>query len=217
MKKTAFTYILLLMLAVIIVLATGCSSETEKVPYEIEKKVFAFQTAEQIIDFCEEKELETVESEGFQVVYDVNCFDHPGQVFYGFDEQNQIDSIISYVLLYGYADDKKQQVVPYSAGELQQKCVQVLEELCKMHGVELQNNFAVFNYETLEKLDITKEDTYQKLKDGTAYLEFTLLDQNDYYWMVTSLNMPDGAFFLLVEKFNDASEYEDLVPNIKVQ
>ena len=219
MKKTVFTNILLLLLAAVMLLTmVGCGSkEEEKTLFEMENKVFDFHTAEQIKGYCQENELVTMEEEEFQVIYDVECFGQPSQVFYGFDEQNQVNSIISYVLMFGYKEGSETEIVSYTAAEMKQKCVQVLEELCKMHGTELQNNFFVLAHETYEHLDVTKEETYQKLMDGAAYLEFTMLDKTNSNWMVTSMCMPDGDCFLMVEKNYDSSDFADLVPNIKVQ
>lgn len=217
MKKKFSLILWMASLLLVLLLVTGCSQKEEPISYDAERQLFNFVTANQIESFCKEQDLVCITEEQYQVVYDVSCFGNTSQFLYSFDSDARVDSVAVYMLLHGHSHDNETSINPCSAEELQKKCVDALEHLCQMHGVELQNNFFILDYEQYSQLDITRLESFQKILDGEAYLEFTMMDKGECYWQVYSERMPNGAFFLRIDKYSDSSDYSDLVPNVTVQ
>ncbi len=217
MKKASNLFSWVAPLLLVLLFMTGCSQKEESISYDVEWQLFNFLAADQIESFCKEQELVCITEEQYQVVYDVSCFGNASQFLYSFDSSKKVDSVAVYLLLHGHSHDNEAAIDPCSAEELQKKCVDTLQHLCRMHGVELQNNFYILDYENYSQLDISQIESFQKVVDGEAYLEFTMKDRDECYWQVYSEKMPSGAFFLRIDKYIDSSDYSDLVPNVTVQ
>ncbi len=217
MKKTSYRILETVALLLVLLFVTGCSQKKNAISYDVERQLFDSKTADQIESFCKEQGLACITEEQYQVVYDVQCFGHTSQFSYSFDRDANVDSVAVYMLLHGDANDNETPIEPCSAEELQKKCVDALGHLCKMHGVELQNNFLILDYEQYTQMDVTQTESFQKIIDGEAYLEFTMMDQSGCFWMVYSDCMPNGAIFLRIEKYWDSSDYSDMVPNVTVK
>ena len=218
MKKT----IALLTAAIVLAgcLFTGCKKE-EPVPYQAEKELFSTLDRDQVLSLAEKRgySVDQPEDPDLLCIYNAPCLGYDAQYLYRFSpdaatpdwKPHQISVTLC---LFGYS--KQDFTVPndYTPAELNQKIHQVLGDLCRMHGVTLNEDFFIFQGET--RLDNTDDDSYALLKDGSAYLEFYLRDADDCFWSTYLQIMPDGSAFLIIEKAMFSESYADKIPNISV-
>ncbi len=177
----------------------------------VEESLFSVNVTEQIDDVCKDFNLEYAEFADEINVYDVNCFGEKAQFIYT-TTQNQVQSIQSAIIMFGYKENNSDSLVEYTASELNRSMHNVLEKLCEMNGTALEDRFFIFEQDDV--LDNGSNESYQKIINGTAHIEFSIKDANGYYWKINSEVMNDGAVFLMINKFYDTEAYSNEVPNI---
>ncbi len=216
MKNKRLILILVLIIIVIlgsVVVITNISNN-KKQEKTVEESMFSINNAEQINDVCKDFDLKYEINSDLNYVYDVPCFNERAQFCYSMEE-NQVLSINCALMLFGYEKDDPDTPVKYTNAELKKSINSVLDKFCEMHGVSLDDRFFIF--EETKLLDNKSDDSYKKIMNGTAHIEFGLRDANDYYWTIKSEKMDDGVIFLMINKYYDKEAYSENVPNIYVE
>lgn len=148
-------------------------------------------------------------------VFEVECFERESQYVFIFDDEGKIDYRGVYFTLFGYVDESKEdsELVEFTPLELKESTLEILENLQNFLGVQYAENYYILSDAGV--LDST-DDSFEEIKEGRAFLEFSVIDQDGTLWMM-QVTCSNGIALCLIEHNLDKDSYVDFIPNVYVE